>query len=89
MARLKQRVLFVGRVRYRLPLDTSLARKFDALRETMDVRVLGSAPAGAPTGDATFRLVPPFRPRRLDGLLFYLTCRTGSRASCGRSGRTR
>ena len=70
---MKPRVLFVGRARYRLPLDPSLARKFDALRETMDVRVLGSAPAGAPTGDATFRLVPPFRPRRLDGLLFYLT----------------
>jgi glycosyltransferase involved in cell wall biosynthesis len=65
--------LFVGRVRYRLPLDASLARKFDALRETMDVRVLASAPAGGSTGDATFRLVPPFRPRRLDGLLFYVT----------------
>ena len=70
---MKPRVLFVGRVRYRLPLDSSLARKFDALRETMDVRVVASAPAGAPTGDVTFRLVPPFRPRRLDGLLFYLT----------------
>jgi glycosyltransferase involved in cell wall biosynthesis len=69
----RKRVLFVGRVRYRLPLDASLARKFDALRETMDVRVLASAPAGAPTGDATFRLVPPFRLRRLDGLFFYLT----------------
>ena len=38
---MKPRVLFVGRARYRLPLDPSLARKFDALRETMDVRVLG------------------------------------------------
>ena len=70
---MRKRVLFVGRVRYRLPLGPSLARKFDAMRETMDVRVLASAPAGEPTGDATFRLVPPFRSQRLDGLVFYLS----------------
>lgn len=49
----------VGRTRYRLPLEPSLARKFEALREFLDLRVLGSAPAGAPTGDEIFSLVPP------------------------------
>jgi glycosyltransferase involved in cell wall biosynthesis len=67
----KARVLIVGRSRYRLPLDGGLRRKFDALAAELDVRVLASAPAGAPVGDATFRLVPPSRPRVLDGLLFY------------------
>lgn len=68
----RPRVLLVGRTRYRLPLAGSLERKFDALSELMDVRVLGSAPPGAPAGDETFRLVRPFRPRLLDGLLFHV-----------------
>jgi glycosyltransferase involved in cell wall biosynthesis len=68
----KPRVLFVGRTRYRLPLSPSLARKFDALNRELDVRVLASAHAGSPTGDATFTLVPPFRPRALDGVSFWL-----------------
>ena len=69
---MRPRVLLVGRTRYRLPLDSSLRRKFDALRALMDVRVLGSAPAGAPAGDDTFRLMRPARPRILDGVLFHL-----------------
>src|SRR5256885_3863138 len=68
----KPRVLLVGRTRYRLPLDSSLRRKFDALREVFELRVLGSAPEGAPTSDDTFRLVPFLKPRRLDGLAFHL-----------------
>ena len=68
----KPRVLFVGRTRYRLPLSPTLARKFDALKRELDVRVLASAAAGSPAGDATFTLVPPFRPRALDGLSFWL-----------------
>jgi glycogen synthase len=67
----RRRVLIVGRTRYALPLDPSLQRKFDALQDVLDVRVLGSAPAGAPNGDATFRLVRPFRPRILDGLAYH------------------
>jgi glycosyltransferase involved in cell wall biosynthesis len=60
------RVLFVGRTRYRLPLPDGLARKWDALSERMDVRVIASG-----TGtDPRFRLVPP---RPLDGPLFYST----------------
>jgi glycosyltransferase involved in cell wall biosynthesis len=65
------RVLLVGRTRYRLPLDPSLRRKFDALSELLELRVLGSAPDGAPSGDGTFRLARPLRPRRLDGLAFH------------------
>lgn len=69
----KKRVLFVGRTRYRLPLGDGLGRKFDALREQLDVRVLASAPEGSPTRDETFRLVPPLRPRWLDGVAFHAT----------------
>jgi glycosyltransferase involved in cell wall biosynthesis len=65
-------VLFVGRTRYRLPLSPSLAQKFDALAGELDLRVLGSAAPGTTTGDETFRLVPPLRPRVLDGLFFWL-----------------
>jgi glycosyltransferase involved in cell wall biosynthesis len=65
-------VLLVGRTRYRLPLSPSLAQKFDALAAELDVRVLGSAAAGSRTTDATFTLVPLIRPRRLDGIAFWL-----------------
>ncbi len=50
------RVLFVSRTRYRLPLEEPLRRKWDALGETLDLRVLASA-AGAAAGDGRFRLV--------------------------------
>jgi glycosyltransferase involved in cell wall biosynthesis len=69
---MKRRVLFVGRTRYRLPLSPSLERKFAALRAELDVHVLGSAPAGAPTRADGFTLVPPLRPRALDGIAFWL-----------------
>jgi glycosyltransferase involved in cell wall biosynthesis len=59
-----------GRMRYALPLSPSLARKFDALSEELDVRVLGTA-AGGVGGDPRFRLYRPVQPRRLDGLAFY------------------
>ena len=58
------RVLFVGRTRYRLPLEGGLARKWDALAERMEVRAI----AAGTGSDPRFRLV---RPRRLDGLRFY------------------
>jgi glycosyltransferase involved in cell wall biosynthesis len=65
------RALMVGRTRYSLPLSEPLRRKFEALREHFDLRVLGSATAGSPTEDETFHLVAPVRPRLLDGPLFY------------------
>jgi glycosyltransferase involved in cell wall biosynthesis len=69
------KVLMVGRTRYRFPLSPALHRKFSALDTRLDVHVLAAA---ATTGDAaaadaeTFELVPPRKPRRLDGPLFYL-----------------
>jgi len=70
---MKPRVLMVGRTRYRLPLDASLGRKFEALTERLDLRVLASAPRGAAAGDATFSLQRGTPVRALDGPLFYGT----------------
>src|SRR5581483_1047175 len=50
----RPKVLFVGRTRYRLPLEPQVARKWDALAGEMDVRVLGG---GGPADDGRFRLV--------------------------------
>jgi glycosyltransferase involved in cell wall biosynthesis len=65
-----QKLLFVGRTRYMLPLSPSLQRKFDALSAELDVRVLASSAGGHGT-DPRFRLVRPMRPRILDGVSFY------------------
>jgi glycosyltransferase involved in cell wall biosynthesis len=54
----------VGRTRYTLPLDESVARKFDALRERFDLRVIGSGPAS----DETFSLLEP---GPLDGVRYH------------------
>jgi glycosyltransferase involved in cell wall biosynthesis len=61
----------VGRTRYRLPLNGSLGRKFDALRQRLDLRVLGAAPRGAAAGDETFGLQRGTPVAALDGPLFY------------------
>jgi glycosyltransferase involved in cell wall biosynthesis len=63
----------VGRTRYRLPLDTSLAQKFDALSARLDLRVLATAPHDAPSGDATFALQRGTGIGAVDGPLFYGT----------------
>jgi glycosyltransferase involved in cell wall biosynthesis len=65
---MKPRVLLVGRTRYRLPLNESLRRKFDALAEEVEPRVLASSADGS-RGDETFRLVP--RRPVLDGAAFW------------------
>jgi glycosyltransferase involved in cell wall biosynthesis len=64
-------VLFAGRSRYRLPLVPSVQQKFDALSDELDVRVLASAADGSTPGDRMFVLVPPLRPRILDGAAFW------------------
>ncbi|MGH3000201.1 MAG: glycosyltransferase family 4 protein, partial [Gaiellaceae bacterium] len=56
-------MLFVSRTRYRLPLDAQVARKWDALAEQLDLRVL----ATGDDGDARFHLVPARSPA------FYLS----------------
>jgi len=61
----KPRVLLVGRTRYSLPLSPTLTRRFDALRDELDVRVL----AAGDGRDETFRLVPALP--AADGPAFY------------------
>ena len=67
---MRPKLLLVGRGRYSLPLSPSLAQKFDALEQELDVRVLGSG-ARVDGRDPRFRLFPPLRPRLLDGPAFY------------------
>src|SRR5262249_43499169 len=54
-------------------LDESVMRKFDSLEQVFDLRVIGTALPGSPTSNGVFRLVPPFRLRKLDGLRFFVT----------------
>jgi glycosyltransferase involved in cell wall biosynthesis len=64
------RLLMVARTRYGLPLRGSTERKFDALRERFDLRVLATAADGKAHDDGVFRLAG--RAPLLDGPLFYL-----------------
>jgi glycosyltransferase involved in cell wall biosynthesis len=66
-----RRVLFVGRTRYSQPLAVTHARKFAALGEVLDYRVLGSAAARGVAVER-FTLVQPVPLRALDGPAFYL-----------------
>jgi len=70
---LKPRVLFVGRTRYRLPLDPAIARKWDALGDELDLRVLARSAERANGHDPSFHLAAPVRPRGVDGAVFYAT----------------
>lgn len=67
-----KRVLFVARTRYSLPLDPSLARKWDALRERLEIRVLAASAPGSSRSNETFMLAPALRPKTLDGVFYYL-----------------
>lgn len=69
---MKPRVLFVGRTRYRLPLNESLQRKWDALEDVLELRVLASVAEAPRVRDGFWNLYPPTRPGKLDGALFYL-----------------
>jgi glycosyltransferase involved in cell wall biosynthesis len=66
------KVLFVGRARHRLPQPAWLAKKWDALAEELDYRILGAAEPGSPLQADRFRLSAPARLARFDGMLFYL-----------------
>ena len=66
----KPRVLFVSRERHRLPLSDVQRRKWDAIGERLDLRVLAAAQPGSPTRDERFRLAPAAP--ALDGVLYYL-----------------
>jgi glycosyltransferase involved in cell wall biosynthesis len=65
----RPRLLLVARTRYELPLSPGLERKFAALRDRFELRVLATSASGRARDDGTFRLV-----RRLpvaDGPLFW------------------
>jgi glycosyltransferase involved in cell wall biosynthesis len=64
--------LFVSRTRYALPLSPTLARKWQALEQELDVRVLASAAGRVAKADEVFLLVPRARLAALDGVLFWL-----------------
>ncbi len=66
----KPRVLFVSRERHKLPLSPEQRRKWDALAEALELRVL-AASASESRGDERFVLEP--RRRLLDGPRFYAT----------------
>jgi glycogen synthase len=66
---MKTRVLFVGRTRYRLPLPLWLARKWDAVGDALDYRVLASAADGA-RSSGRFELIG--RSAAADGFAFYV-----------------
>jgi glycosyltransferase involved in cell wall biosynthesis len=68
---MRPRVLFVGRQRLSLPLSRSQAKKWDALRSHLEVRVLASGTRSTDRGDGTFRLIHPRSPRWSDGAAFY------------------
>jgi glycosyltransferase involved in cell wall biosynthesis len=68
----KPRVLFVSRERIRLPLAGAQKRKWDALSDELDYRVVAAAPQGSPTRDEHMRLVSPQRPQALDGAAYYV-----------------
>ena len=53
---MKPRVLFVGRSRISLPLDRALARKWDAVADELDIRVIATGRSGEQE-DERFRLV--------------------------------
>ncbi len=67
---MKRRLLMVGRTRYDLPLSETLARKFTALGEELDVRVLASARRVTAT-DPRFKLYRPLPLGPLEGAAFY------------------
>jgi glycosyltransferase involved in cell wall biosynthesis len=69
----KPRILIVGRLRYTLPLDVGQSRRFAALSEQFEWRVLASASQQSAHDDERFVLLRPQRPRVLDGLVFHAT----------------
>jgi glycosyltransferase involved in cell wall biosynthesis len=72
MAGVKPRVLFVSRERFQLPLEGAQQRKWQAIADVVDHRVVAAAAEGWPAGGEHFRLAARASPRALDGTLFYL-----------------
>ena len=62
----------MSRERFWLPLNQTQRRKWDAIDERLDFRVLAAAQAGSPRHAARFDLAGPARPKSLDGALYYV-----------------
>lgn len=69
---MKPRVLFLARTRYRLPLNPTLRRRFDALSTVFDWRQFGTSLDGPPAQTDRFTLVRRLPLRPLEGAAFYL-----------------
>jgi glycosyltransferase involved in cell wall biosynthesis len=67
------RVLFVGHTRYELPLRASLAKKWDALAEVLQPRVIGAAGGRVAVDDQRFRLQRPRAPSAVHGAAYFAT----------------
>ena len=65
----KPRVLFVGRTTYAFPLDDAQRRKWDALDDVLELRVL----ATGRSDDRRFDLLPSLGSNLVDAPLFYGT----------------
>jgi len=65
----KPRVLFVSRERFRLPLDDTQRRKWDAVGEVLDYRILAAAQPGSATETERMELARPAI--AFDGPLYY------------------
>jgi glycosyltransferase involved in cell wall biosynthesis len=63
-------ILFVGHTRYDLPLSQALQRKWDAVAQTMDIRIVAEAGRIA-TPDPRFRLLRPHLPGPLGNAAFF------------------
>ena len=71
LAAVRPKVLFVSRERFSWPLNQTQRRKWDAIGERLDYRVL-AATTDSPQCTSRFVLSGPARPRFLDGALYYL-----------------
>ncbi|MBA2332565.1 MAG: glycosyltransferase family 4 protein [Actinobacteria bacterium] len=67
----RPRALMVGRTRYRFPLSEGLARKFDALGERLELRVLATGTRGNRADRPEFLLHRPLHSRAFDSVAFY------------------
>jgi glycosyltransferase involved in cell wall biosynthesis len=67
---MKPRTLFVSRERFRLPLDDTQRRKWEAVGELLDYRIVAAAQRGSPLRSERMVLEPP---RAFDGPRFYLS----------------
>lgn len=75
---MKPRVLFVARGRLSLPLAPSLQKKWDALSDVFDVRVLNSG-TGTDPNDSRIRLLPLNAPAFYAGLPFAVAAELRAR----------